>query len=83
MKYFDKMNELETQVIRLQDLRGLYNVIINGILNGSSHDDALAAICYIEGSLDDISDEMTKSYYELFEEMRADENNDGKKKAKK
>mgnify|MGYP006270099951 CR=1 FL=1 len=79
MKYFNELDEMETQVNRLVELRKLYTVIINGALNGSTHDEIMSSIEYVEGSLSDISEKMSESFQELFDKIRKDE----EKKVKK
>lgn len=71
MKYFDELNEVDTQVQRLNEMRRLFAVIING-LDSSTEEDIRSAMYYIEGSLDDISKQLQQSFQQLFNTVASD-----------
>lgn len=68
MKHFQLMNDIESQVIRLAEMRKTLAVIVNGV-DGSSEDEIAAALGYIEGSIADISDQLAEKFYELYKQM--------------
>lgn len=80
MKYFDELNEVDTQVQRLAEMRRVFAVIING-LDSSTEEDIKSAMYYIEGSLDDISNELQQSFQQLWDAFVKDK--EEKKKDKK
>lgn len=65
MKHFQLMNDIEHQVIRLAEMRKTLTVIVNGI-EGSDPDEVAAAVGYIEGSIADISEQLSDKFYELY-----------------
>lgn len=71
MKYFDELNGVDTQVQRLNEMRRVFAVIVNG-LDSSTEDDIKSAMYYIEGSLDDISKQLQYSFQELFDTIASD-----------
>ena len=81
MKYFDELDNVETQVVRLSEMTKMYTVLVNGMLNGSSGDEIQAAFSYVEGSLQDISKELSEAFNELWETVAKDK--EEKKKDKK
>ena len=71
MKYFEALNEVDTQVVRLAEMRNLLAVIING-LDSSSHEEIVSAFHYIEGSIDDISEQLSEKFQQLHDAVAAD-----------
>ena len=71
MKYFEALNEVDTQVVRLAEMRNLLAVIING-LDSSSQEEIVSAFHYIEGSIDDISNQLSEKFQQLHEAVAAD-----------
>ena len=71
MKYFEALNEVDTQVVRLAEMRNLLAVIING-LDSSSQEEIVSAFHYIEGSIDDISEQLSEKFQQLHEAVAAD-----------
>ena len=61
MKYFNQLDLVETEIIRLGELTKLYNVISNGA-NSSNREQIISAIGYIEGSLEDIHKNLAEKY---------------------
>lgn len=72
MKYFNALNEVENEVIRLGELKNLLAVIANG-LECSSSEEIVSSINYIEGSIRDISDNLSEKFQILFDAVRDDE----------
>jgi len=72
MKYWTELNRLETQIIRLEELRSLFSVLANGA-EESSAEDIHNALWYIEGSLTDIHSELRNEFDELWEVVKHDD----------
>ena len=68
MKHFNTLTLVENEVIRLGEMRKLLAVIVNG-MEGSTREEIESAIHYIEGSLSDISDNLSTNFQCLFEEI--------------
>ena len=66
MKHFTQLTNVENQVIRLAEIRHLLAVIVNG-LEGSSKEEVDSAIAYIQGSVDDISEKLSKEFQTLWD----------------
>lgn len=71
MKYFNQLNDVETQIIRLGEMSKLMKVICNGA-DTSTQDELQSAICYIEGSIDDISTQLMSNFQNLFDSVKAE-----------
>lgn len=71
MKYWEALNEVDTQVVRLAEMRNLMAVIVNGI-DSSSHEEVASAFHYIEGSIADISEQLSEKFQQLHEAVAAD-----------
>lgn len=71
MKHWEALNEVDTQVVRLAEMRNLLAVIINGI-DSSSQEEIVSAFHYIEGSIDDISEQLSEKFQQLHEAVAAD-----------
>mgnify|MGYP003332721414 CR=1 FL=1 len=72
MKHFVELTNVETQVIRLAEMRNLLAVIVNG-LDGSSKEEVDSAISYIEGSIDDISEKLSEEFQTLWDAIAEDQ----------
>lgn len=68
MKYFNQLTAVENQIIRLAELRNLLAVITNG-MDGSTRAQIESAIHYIEGSIDDISNQLSDRFQILFDQI--------------
>ena len=71
MKYFNQLDLVETEIIRLGELTKLYNVISNGA-NSSNREQIISSLGYIEGSLTDIHNSLTEKYQALFDTIADD-----------
>ena len=71
MKYWTELNNLETQLIRLDSMRSLFSVMASGA-EESSAEDIRNALWYIEGSLSDIHNEMRNEFDELWDIVKND-----------
>ena len=82
MKYWSELNRLETQIIRLEELRSLFSVLANGA-EESSAEDIRSALWYVEGSMNSIHNELRNEFDELWEHVLSDDREDADKEEKK
>ena len=82
MKYWTELNRLETQIIRLEELRSLFSVLANGA-EESSAEDIRSALWYVEGSMSSIHNELRNEFDELWEHVLSDDREDADKEEKK
>jgi hypothetical protein len=71
MKHWGSLNEVETEIIRLKELKNVIGVITNGI-DGASPEQIISSFYHIEGALDDIAEQLSDKFYQLFDEVRED-----------
>jgi hypothetical protein len=69
MRYFDELDSIETEIIRLGEMKKLYSVISNGAEH-SDHDQLVSAVQYVEGSLDSICTELEIKFQVLFNAIK-------------
>lgn len=69
MKHYTRLMQIEEQVIRLEEMRNLVAVIGNGI-DCSTEAEIASAVHYIEGSIADISQQLSENFKLLFNEIR-------------
>jgi len=81
MKYWTELNNLETQLIRLDSMRSLFSVMASGAEESSS-EDIRNALWYIEGSLNDITQNLRSEFDELWEVVKHDVEEKEEKKHK-
>ena len=72
MKYWTELNNLETQIIRLEEMRSLFSVLASGA-EDSSAEDIRSALWYIEGSLTDIHRELRSEFEMLWDSVSREE----------
>lgn len=72
MKYWTELNNLETQIIRLEEMRSLFSVLASGA-EASSVEDIRSALWYIEGSLTDIHRNLRSDFNELWDQVSNEE----------
>ena len=72
MKYWTELNNLETQIIRLEEMRSLFSVLASGA-EESSAEDIRSALWYIEGSLTDIHRNLRSEFNELWDSVSREE----------
>ena len=82
MKYWSELNRLETQIIRLEELRSLFSVLANGA-EESGAEDIRSALWYVEGSMSSIHNELRNEFDELWEHVLSDDREDADKEEKK
>ena len=82
MKYWSELNRLETQIIRLEELRSLFSVLASGA-EESSAEDVRSALWYVEGSMNSIHNELRNEFDELWEHVLSDDREDADKEEKK
>ena len=68
MKYWTELNRLETQIIRLEEMRSLFSVLANGA-EESSAEDIRSALWYVEGSLTNIHRELRSEFEMLWDSV--------------
>lgn len=68
MKHFNALTAVENQIIRLSEMRNLLAVITNG-MEGSTREQIESAVHYIEGSIDDISNQLSDQFQILFDQI--------------
>lgn len=78
MKYWTELNNLETQLIRLDSMRSLFSVMASGAEESSS-EDIRNALWYIEGSLSDITHNLRSDFNDLWEVVSNDVEKEEKK----
>jgi hypothetical protein len=78
MKYWTELNNLETQLIRLDSMRSLFSVMASGTEESNS-EDIRNALWYIEGSLSDITHNLRSEFDELWEVVKNDVEKEEKK----
>ena len=71
MKYWAELNNLESQIIRLESMRSLFSVLASGA-ESSSEEDIRNALWYVESSLNDIHRELRSEFDELWEVVKHD-----------
>lgn len=82
MKYWTELNNLETQIIRLEEMRSLFSVLANGA-EESNPEDIRSALWYIEGSLINIHHDLRSEFDELWEHILSDDREKADKEEKK
>ena len=81
MKYWAELNNLESQIIRLETMRSLFSVMASGA-EESNAEDIRNALWYVEGSLTDIHRELRSEFDELWEVVKHDGEEKQEKKHK-
>jgi hypothetical protein len=82
MKHWTTLNNIETEIIRLNSLTSLYRVLASGA-EESTPADIRESLYYIESSLEDISSHLNANFYSLWEDIRNDSFDEDTKKSKK
>ena len=82
MKYWTELNNLETQIIRLEEMRSLFSVLANGA-EESSAEDIRSALWYVEGSLTDIHRELRSEFQDLWDIVSSDDREEAEEIEKK
>jgi hypothetical protein len=72
MKYWTELNNLESQIIRLETMRSLFSLMASGA-EESSPDDIRNALWYVEGSLTDIHANLRSDFNELWDHVSDDD----------
>ena len=81
MKYWAELNNLESQIIRLETMRSLFSVMASGA-EESNAEDIRNALWYVEGSLTDIHRELRSDFDDLWEVVKNDVEEKEEKKHK-
>lgn len=69
MKYFDKLRNLEQEIIRLDSVESILRVLGSA---DASRNDMLNVVWYLDGAVEDINKNLSEHFYELFNEIRDD-----------
>lgn len=72
MKHWNELTEIETQIIRLSSMSSVLRVISIGA-EQANHEDVKAALWYIEGSIEDIHDNLNARFHELWDAVSNDD----------
>lgn len=62
--FFNVLDQVDSEVVRLSELKNVYSVICNGA-DSSNKDELISSLHYIEGSLADISEKLNDSFQQL------------------
>ena len=81
MKYWAELNNLESQIIRLESMRSLFSVMASGA-EESRAEDVRNALWYVESSLNDIHRELRSEFDALWEVVKHDGEEKQEKKHK-
>ena len=81
MKYWSELSRIETQIIRLETMRSLFSVMASGA-EESSAEDVRNALWYVEGSLNDIHNELRNDFDALWETVRNEDFDESDEKVK-
>lgn len=72
MKYWSELTEIETQIIRLSSMSSVLRVISIGA-EQANHEDVKAALWYVEGSIEDIHNNLNARFNELWDTVSNDD----------
>jgi len=78
MKHWTELNNLETQLIRLNSMRSLFSMMASGAEESSS-EDIRNAMWFIESSLNDITHNLRSDFNDLWEVVKNDVEKEEKK----
>jgi hypothetical protein len=78
MKHWTELNNLETQLIRLDSMRSLFSMMASGAEESSS-EDIRNAMWFIESSLNDITHNLRSDFNDLWEVVKNDVEKEEKK----
>jgi len=78
MKHWTELNNLETQLIRLDSMRSLFSMMASGAEESSS-EDIRNAMWFIESSLSDITHNLRSDFNDLWEVVKNDVEKEEKK----
>ena len=82
MKYWTELNRLETQIIRLDQMRSLFSVLASGA-EESSAEEVRNALWYVEGSLSDINHELRSEFQDLWDIVSSDDREEAEEQEEK
>ena len=82
MQHFNRLDQVETQIVRLSELTALFRVIVAGAEHTMDMNDVVSSINYVEGSLVDINENLRESFQALWDEIRDSEEPKEKRKGK-
>ena len=71
MKHWGELNALELEIIRVAELRNLLSVVGNGA-DRSTLEELSSSLWHIQGSLDDISQQLDDRFKQLWSAIAAD-----------
>ena len=82
MKHWTTLNNMETEIIRLNSMASVYRVLAAGA-EESTPDDLRESLYYLESSLEDISNSLRQEFDSLWEAVRNESFDEDEKKVKK
>ena len=71
MRYYEQLMNVETEIIQLDTIRALLNALATGSEN-MYLENIRSCIFFIEDQLESASEKIDNSFYELFDAIRAD-----------
>lgn len=72
MKHWNTLTALESALIRLGEFKNLFELLTDGVDNGSTQEVLNSAIYTMSGMIEDINEEAMSHFYTLWEEVRED-----------
>lgn len=76
MKHWNTLTALESALIRLGEFKNLFELLTDGVDNGSTQEVLNSAIYTMSGMIEDINEEAMSHFYTLWEEVRQDSENE-------
>lgn len=73
MKYWNELNALENEIIRLDSLKSLMTVVTNGVESTARPEDIENTLWHILGSIEDIVDKQYEHFQNLFDMVREED----------
>lgn len=67
MKYWDKLNSIEEQIVRLDSVESILRVLGN---SDAEKADMTNVLWYLDGAVEDINKTLSEKFYELWDEVR-------------
>lgn len=70
MQYYDKLRDLELEIIRLDSVESLIRIAANS--DSPSGADIQNLLWYLEGSMTNINESISEKFYDLWEQVRTE-----------
>ena len=72
MKYWSELTDIETEIIRLDSMSAVLRVLSIGA-EQANHEDVKAALWYVQGSIEDIHNNLNARFHELWDTVSNDD----------